>query len=225
MPEPVTLIRGALPPALCTRWLQAAEAAMVCGGGVPPLSSLRLPGVPGIDIAEVLRAALASPLAEHIARRLGAAPLCNLDQCWLRRQAPPGQPGHRPHGWHQDGALGHDFMTRADDGGLLAMLTAWIALTPGGADAPALAWITAPARELLLPMQLTDAAVIERYGDERVATPGALLPGDVLLFDGTVLHRTQASTAMTQARTSLELRFFAAAPPRLAGQRFVALPA
>ena len=49
-------------------------------------------------------------------------------------------------------------------------------------------------------------------------------PGDALLFDGHLLHRTALDAHMHDARTSLELRFFSAAavPARVAGDRYAA---
>jgi len=98
------------------------------------------------------------------------------------------------------------------------MLTCWIALDPCGVDAPGLAWIDGDTTALLSPPDLTDAAVAARGA--RIAAP-ELAVGDALLFDGTLLHHTHVTAAMTRERKSFELRFFAAVPPRLAGQRFV----
>lgn len=56
-----------------------------------------------------------------------------------------------------------------------------------------------------------------------VPTPN---PGDALLVGGgTVVHRTAVPPGMARARTSIELRLFAAdrLPPRLAADRSVAL--
>lgn len=200
MPEPVQLLRGLLPAAGCP--------AVVADFDAQPL----------------LQALCGGPLAAQVAARLGAGAWCNLDQCFLRHQYPPATrpPQAHPHSWHQDGAVGHDFALAPEaDGGLLAMLTCWIALTPCGADlAPALEWVAASPPRLLAPAELTDDAVRAAFGGGIVAA-GALAAGDALLFDGTLLHRTSVHAAMRCERWSAELRFFAAPPERLRGQRFV----
>jgi ectoine hydroxylase-related dioxygenase (phytanoyl-CoA dioxygenase family) len=115
-----------------------------------------------------------------------------------------------PHGWHQDGALHHDFLARPTGGPpplLLPMWTAWIALTPCGTDAPSLAWVRA-AQPALLPVEaLTDAAVRARGQPIEHAV---LAAGDALLFDGHLLHATHHTPQMLAARTSIELRCIAA---------------
>ena len=52
-----------------------------------------------------------------------------------------------------------------------------------------------------------------------------LQAGDALVFDGGVLHHTHVRPRMNRDRTSLELRFFAAAqiPFRLRDDRFLLL--
>ena len=193
----IQLHRGAFPAADCARWRERGDAG------------------------EVLAALRASALSAAIVGRLGRGALCNLDQCWLRHQHPPASrpPARHPHSWHQDGALGHDFSLPADaDGGLLEMLTCWIALDRCGLDAPGLAWIDRDTPTLLTPAELTDAAL---GACAAALVAPELDSGDALLFDGTLLHRTHVTAAMTRERKSFELRLFGAAPARLAGQRFV----
>jgi hypothetical protein len=208
MPEPVTLLRGVVDPRVCADIALAAAAA-------PADAALAL-------LPRLARGAVAGA----VAARLGAAALCNVDQCFLRRQHAPARrpPGSRPHSWHQDGALGHDFgLAPQADGGLLPMLTCWIALVRCGAGhAPALQWTRRVPAGLLGPPQLTDEAVQAAYGAHGIDGTPLLEPGDALLFDGALLHRTHATPSMLHDRASFELRFFPGVPPRLAGQRFTA---
>ena len=148
-----------------------------------------------------------------------------VDRSWVRRQyAPPHCPtGHASHAWHQDGALCFDFLAegrRRAHGRLLAMCTCWIALTACGEDAPGLAFSTTPYDRLLELDELVDegAAAHDPW------TP-TLRPGDALVFDGRVLHRTHVAPSMRNDRTSLELRVVDAArlPDRLRGDRFIIL--
>lgn len=208
------LLRGALPPALCGSW----RAALDTGPQVSrPLASLAAP-----DTTAVLQAVGRSPLRALVEQALGPAPPCNLDQSWVRH-------GRPPHGWHQDGALRFDFIAQADrplhDADLLAMRTCWIALTPCGSDAPGLEWVDAAQPRLLRPAELQPEAVAARHDAALFRRP-VMQPGDAIVFDGRLLHRTHVDAAMTRPRTSLELRFFATPlPRRVAGDRFGAWPA
>lgn len=211
--------RGALPAQVCRRWLAALAGDDGGDGRSRPLTAL-----PQLDPAAVLAAVSASVLRQPIEARLGPAPLCNLSQSWLRH-------GRPPHRWHQDGALRLDFMALPDMAGppppadaLLEMLTCWVALTPCGEHAPGLEWVASPTPGLLMPAELTDAAVQARHGPAGLVQP-RLDPGDTLLFDGTLLHRTHLTPQMTLPRSSLELRFFRAGrlPRRVAGDLFAVL--
>lgn len=242
MPEPVQCLREVLDGPTCTRWQSAIEAEIdrrrpkalqlaPLRQGTRPLPSLRLHELPGVDFDALLAVLRAGALAREVRARLGPAVLCDVDQCWVRRQYPPRDrpPEHPPHSWHQDGALGHDFLRPdVDDGGLLTMATAWIALTPCGANAPALEWVTAPTPHLLPLAALTDAGVeaLVQAASGTASGPRiesrVLAAGDALLFDGTLLHRTQVRASMDAMRTSIELRFFAPpAPARLGRDRFL----
>ena len=148
---------------------------------------------------------------------------------WVRRQFAPSRypPGHAPHAWHQDGALGFDFLqppTPLGSGGLLAMLTCWVALTPCGRDAPGLELVVEDPQTLLPLAALDDAAIRSGHGVEDFWRP-LMCPGDCLTFGGGVLHHTHVSPEMRLDRTSIEMRFFDAnrIDPRLHRDRFVAI--
>ena len=233
---PFALVRGALADAGALRQVsEAVDADPAWRRDGPPLvrfnphsSSLRAADVAGLDLPALAGAVLHGPAGPACRALVGDAVALDLDQCWVRRQyAPHRYPAlHAPHAWHQDGALGFDFM--APDGaaaeGLLAMATCWIALTPCGEQAPGLELVAEPDLPLLRPEALADEAVSLRHGREAMHRP-RLAPGDALVFGGGVLHHTHVAPSMTGDRTSLELRFFPAAqrPARLYGDRFLEL--
>lgn len=153
---------------------------------------------------------------------------CNYDQSWIRRQYAPVNypPHHAPHGWHQDGALGFDFLAHGAGpypaAALLNMVTCWIPFTPCGVDAPGLELVTQPQPALLAPAELTEPGIRERFVIEKFWRP-VMKPGDALLFRGDILHRTHVLPTMTHDRTSVELRFFPAdhLPSRLRSDSFL----
>jgi len=209
----VIVLSSALPAARCVRWRQALDGA---GPRAQPMTALPL------DADEVLQAVADGPAGPLLQAALGPAPWVNLDQSWLRH-------GRPPHGWHQDGALRHDFLAHAGRpapaDAALEMQTLWITLTPCGLHAPGLEWVTAEVSGLLSPEALTPQAVSARF-PATALTHAEMAPGDALLFDGLCLHRTHLTAAMTQPRLSLELRAFraSAVPARVAGDAGRRLP-
>ncbi|WP_339725703.1 phytanoyl-CoA dioxygenase family protein [uncultured Paraglaciecola sp.] len=157
--------------------------------------------------------------------------LCDVDQAWIRRQYAPHRypPEHAPHGWHQDGALGFDFLASSGSKqkaeALLPTVTCWIALTHCGADAPGLEFVSSAVNELLLPHELTVNSINSRFTADSFWQP-QMDPGDGVIFQGSTLHRTHVVNNMQTNRTSIELRFVAKQPipPRLLGDCFVPLP-
>jgi ectoine hydroxylase-related dioxygenase (phytanoyl-CoA dioxygenase family) len=192
-------------------------------------SSFRLRAVAALSAVDIW-SALSSEVRARCVAVLGPSLAIDADQCWVRRQYDPksAPPRHRPHRWHQDGALSYEFSPndRAAilDDALLQMVTCWIALEPCGVDAPGLELVTDGVGRMLSPRQLDDVAVDQQWPIRRRARP-ALEAGDVLVFGGDVLHRTHVSAAMTQSRTSIELRCFRAdaIPDRIAGDEFVSV--
>ena len=196
---------------------------------VPTASSLTIGAVLSDENLRALFAALnLAPAGSWTRNQLQDRVACDLDQAWVRRQYAPRHypPLHAPHGWHQDGALGFDFLAAREGqfppDALLPMVTCWIALGSCGADAPGLELVTRRLEELLAPADLTAQSVRARFAPDDFWQP-ILDPGDALLFRGDILHRTHVTSSMTEDRTSLELRFFPAdsLPARLKGDRFL----
>jgi hypothetical protein len=219
------LLQGVLPVAQVQRWSEAAEAAYQspavrqAHGFVATASSMKLAALDLPHIIDTVYGALGPTLVAG----LGGPVSVNLDEAWLRRQWPPEMAPrfHHPHGWHQDGALGHDFLHGAAADGLVPMLTVWAPLTPCGVVAPGLEVV--PGRQAgLRPME----ALVPARFDPQFPAPTrwrpSMQPGDVLVFHGDVLHRTAPAEAMTRARTSIGLRWglTASLPRRLAHQRW-----
>jgi len=179
-----------LPAATLLRWRATLDTQ--------PGGSLKL--AEALDIGEVLQAL--RPLRPLVEQRLGAAPQVIVSQCWARRAMPA-------HSWHQDGALHHDFATPAPP---LPMWTAWLPLVDCGVHAPGLEWLLPSLPRLLSPAELQQPLGAVQHP--------ALGAGDLLLFDGGLLHRSHVTPAMTLPRTSIELRFIAAGPvpTRLRGE-------
>lgn len=226
------------------RWLAIADAALLAAGaagdhvrpdrGIDGVSaatvrpcSLPLSALPALfdEVRDTLQHHTA--LTKRLTAELGPRRALLLDHCWVRHQPAPRHraTGQTPHSWHQDGALAFDFSAPppypAD--ALLPMWTCWLSLTDCGTEAPSLAWYEPPLDHLLEPLSLSDDA-LHAWRATRVSTTqrhAVMSAGDALLFGGGLLHRTHASAAMTQARTSIELRWLPAhaVPQRLAGGR------
>lgn len=141
-----------------------------------------------------------------IAEHLGERPAVSASKCVFRRSTP---------GWvgkdlHQDGSfLGAETRT----------VNVWTALTAcGGPDGDAPALDLVPRRiDHVLPAgegatafdwSVADATAVELAGPGGIARP-AFEPGDALLFDQLLLHRTAMARGMTRPREALESWFFA----------------
>ncbi len=152
-----------------------------------------------------------SGVLDAVETSLGGAVQVALDHAWIRRQFPArlAPPFHHAHGWHQDGALGFPFANVQEEPpstALLRMITCWIPLEPCGGNAPGLEVRIHRFGRLFSVNGLRDPL---REWPGECGCP-RMEPGDVLLFDGGILHRTQVTPVMTSARTSVELRFFRA---------------
>lgn len=205
------------------RWAAWALQAVGDHGG-----SARLSASPDLWAAATAHLRAQPALRHHLSQALGPSPTLLTDHCWVRHQRPPALrgPGHTPHSWHQDGALGFDFAAAGPPpwpaDAMADLVTCWLTLDDCGLDAPSLAWLD-PAAPTLWPVSdLADDAVAARTA---AATPphrlhhAVLAAGEALLFGGGLVHRTHATDAMTRPRTSLEWRWCRgdAVPTRLAG--------
>ncbi|WP_293746145.1 phytanoyl-CoA dioxygenase family protein [uncultured Paraglaciecola sp.] len=200
---------------------------------LPHASSMNLGAINNRALVETLLAEIAGgPAGYQIRKMLGSNQvLCDFDQAWIRRQyAPHLYPtNHAPHGWHQDGALGFDFLAtnnkQLDPEGLLPTVTCWIALTKCGVDAPGLEFVSQTVDALLLPEELTSHSINSRFSVDSFYTP-QMDAGDALIFQGGTLHRTHVVKIMQTNRTSVELRFVAKhnIPQRLSGDYFIPMP-
>jgi len=198
---------------------------------VPSASSFTLGAVLSEnEVRKIFSCSEITKVLAAIRNKFGSSIVCDLSQSWIRRQYPPAQyPSmHAPHGWHQDGALGFDFMAHADGrfpaDALLVMMTAWIALDSCGLEAPGLELLRIPIQALVPPSELSDNLIRGRFNTDSFWRP-AMESGDALLFPGDILHRTHVTPHMTKTRTSLELRFFPEnkIPARLKSDRFMQL--
>jgi hypothetical protein len=243
--------RSGLPNAQLIRWTsqidaqyRALEAARVDGGlaassrqlaseerFVPTASAYTLGAVlSDSSLRDLLERIAAGPAGAWIGDELGKSVACDLDQAWVRRQYAPRHypPLHTPHGWHQDGALGFDFLSHPKGnfppGASLSMVTCWIALGPCGVESPGLELVTQRLEGLLAPADLTEERVRTQFAPEQFCRP-VMEAGDAVLFRGEILHRTHVTPEMAKDRTSIELRFFPAKnlPARLKADRFITL--
>lgn len=134
----------------------------------------------------------------------GERPAMSMNKCELRRVAGGRQ---RTPDFHQDGSfLGSDIRT----------LNIWLALTDCGVDAPSLDVV--PRRPPgVLPVGVDGAwqnwtvsktTVVEHLDDPPVERP-VFAPGDALLFDHLLVHRTGTHEEMPAVRYAVETWFFA----------------
>lgn len=200
---------------------------------LPHASSVNLGAINNSALVDVLLSEIAlGPAGCQIRKMLGSNQiLCDFDQAWIRKQYAPHlyPPKHAPHGWHQDGALGFDFLAtnnqQQDMETLLPTVTCWIALTQCGVDAPGLEFFSQTIESLLLPEELNSHSINSRFSVDSFYTP-QMDAGDALIFQGGTLHRTHVVKTMQSNRTSVELRFVCQhnIPQRLSGDDFIPMP-
>lgn len=164
------------------------------GGGVLAVDS---PSV-SFQMSEALREAELPQLVEAY---LGGPPLLSGDKTTLRR-AEPSIIG----AWHQDGK----FM------GQVRALNLWLSLSHCGRDAPGLDLV--PRRlDGHVPTQTDGVRMLNQVSQqaaERAAGELPILrpifePGDALLFDELLLHKTASEPSMRRPRYAIESWFFA----------------
>jgi hypothetical protein len=141
-------------------------------------------------------------VGELIAEHLGERPALSANKCTLRRV-----PITTNTDWHQDGAfLGEQVRT----------IDLWLALSPCGRDAPGLDIVPRRIDHVVetgtegayFDWSVSPTVVAEVAGDTEVIRP-EFEPGDALLFDHLLLHRTAAGPEMTRERYAIETWFFA----------------
>lgn len=132
---------------------------------------------------------------------LGGRPALSVNKGTLRRA----QPSVGTAWWHQDGAfLGHDIRS----------LNVWLSLSHCGRDAPGLEVVPKRLDRIVetgthgaaFGWSVGDAVAAEASGG--VVSRPVFKPGDALLFDHLLLHRTSIDPAMTATRYATETWFF-----------------
>lgn len=133
---------------------------------------------------------------------LGERPLLSANKCTLRRVPPDWKVEA---GWHQDGA----FL-----GERAGAFNLWLALTRCGVDAPGLDIVPARIDHVIasddasrFDWSISDPAIDALARDVPVARP-EFEPGDALLFDHLLVHRTATEPDMTRPRHAIESWFF-----------------
>ena len=154
-----------------------------------------------LEIADVFTTHGIDRLAEQY---LGQPPILSIDKWTIRRSIV--ENGIE---WHQDGAfLGSE----------VRALNVWLALSECGVDAPSLDVVPRLLDEIVAPgtdeagysWSVGHDAAIRAAGTDGWRRP-RFGPGDALLFDEKLLHRTGVSSEMTQPRYAIETWFFAPA--------------
>ncbi len=138
-----------------------------------------------------------------ITEHFGVRPVFSLQKSTLRRTSPH----YRFAAFHQDGSfLGAD--TRA--------LNVWVSFSPCGGDrlAPGLEVVPKRVEEILETDPVLGRAAIDGWVVHRVAGDAGKViplfdPGDALLFDERLVHRTHSTEEMLEPRLALECWFFA----------------
>ncbi len=151
----------------------------------------------------VMRTLRSIGIVDALTTHFGERPVFSLQKSTLRCMAPD----ERVTAWHQDGS----FLDET-----VRTMNVWVALTTCGADHPASGLEIIPRRMteyLPLEPELAKAAVSFDAVDELMTeTPSIrpeFLPGDALIFDERLLHRTYLGPNLTEDRYALECWFFA----------------
>lgn len=151
-----------------------------------------------IVLGELQDAGITGAIAGH----LGERPVFSLQKSTLRRSLP----SYNLVAWHQDGSF-FDPDVRT--------MNVWVALSPCGGDYPSPGLEVLPARLDVLPVDglMTKHSVSYDLVAELAETTPLVIPrfepGDALLFDEHLLHRTHLTEAMSEIRYALECWFFA----------------
>jgi hypothetical protein len=139
-----------------------------------------------------------------ISEYLGEPPTLSVGKSNLRRI----EPGGLPHDWHQDGAfLGEDVHT----------VNVWLSLSDCGEDAPGLdivakrlpGVVETGTRGAVFHWSVGPGMLDILQQDGAPVVSPVFKPGDALLFDQLMLHRTAVRPEMTKNRWAIESWFFA----------------
>jgi hypothetical protein len=154
-------------------------------------------------LAKTIAALRESGVLDHIAELMGERPALSVAKSTLRRVAPVSS-----HDWHQDGAfLGRNVRS----------VNVWLALSDCGVDAPGMDVVGCRLPYVLqthshgayFDWSVGNGLVdILAEGGAPVLTPH-FGPGDALLFDHMMLHRTSVKPGMTKDRYAIESWFCA----------------
>lgn len=140
---------------------------------------------------------------DAIAQHLGEQPAISLQKSTLRSVAPVKDND----GWHQDGSfLGDEVRT----------MNIWVALSPCGGNLPASGLELIPRRfdeifsaDPQLGRASLSAELIAEIKRDCTPVVPEFAPGDALMFDEKLLHRTAVGPHLTEVRYALESWFFA----------------
>lgn len=150
---------------------------------------------------DLLAAYHASPIGGIVKEYLGEPPALSVKKTTLRRAT--AQTGSD--WWHQDGA----FLGR------VGSLNIWLSLSDCGQDSPSLDIVGRRVNDIL--ETGTEGAdlgwsigqpLVDRVAQGAITRP-IFRPGDALLFDELLVHRTGIDPRMTETRTAIESWFFA----------------
>jgi hypothetical protein len=141
-------------------------------------------------------------LTDLVTAHLGERPALSANKCTLRRV-----PVESNTEWHQDGA----FL-----GATAPTLNVWLSLSHCGVDAPGLDIlpqrldeVVATGTEGALFDWSVSPAVVADLATRTPCVRPRFQPGDALLFDQLLLHRTAVSPGMTRERHAIETWHFA----------------
>lgn len=177
---------------------------------------------------QVLRMFQQLPLMHLIAKVFRDTIAVNLSHTVVRR-LPPGKEELNLHvPFHQDGPLGGD----TD----VPVLNCWVPLVACGIDIPSLEVLPIGLKEALpVPDQpsenvhkmykniaIPEEQIFEQFPRDLFWQP-VMEPGDILLMDHHVVHRTHITPAMSQERFSMEIRLVPSTqiPPELQAMGFM----
>jgi Phytanoyl-CoA dioxygenase (PhyH) len=153
--------------------------------------------------AQVLDDLASTGAIDVISRHFGERPSFSLQKSTLRRS----RPKVKLVAWHQDGS----FLDRG-----VRTMNVWLALSRCGGDYPAPGLEVVPRRmPEVLPVdgELTPHSIsfdlIEQVATETPIIRPEFGPGDALMFDERLIHRTYLDHSMTEYRYALECWFFA----------------